>query len=173
MRNALVAAALAVTLISAAWAQADQSVLTYHGALDRAGRYVVPGLTYERARGLRLDASFHAAFQGHVLAQPLLWRSPGSGAGVLIVATEEDEVYALDARSGAQIWKRALGPPVPRSALPCGNIASLGVTGAPVIDEQRATLYLDAAIMRTKGPRHEIFALSLVDGSIEPGWPLD
>jgi outer membrane protein assembly factor BamB len=173
MRNALVAGALAVTLISAPAAAVDQSVSTYHGALDRAGRYVVPGLTYERARGLRLDPSFHAAFQGHVLAQPLLWRGPGSGAGVLIVATEEDEVYALDARSGAQIWKRALGPPVPRSALPCGNISPLGVTGAPVIDEKRATLYLDAAVMRANGPRHEIYALSLADGTIEPGWPVD
>src|SRR5580698_2006575 len=169
MRNALIAVAL-LYVISA---HADQSVLTYHGALDRAGRYVVPGLTYDRARGLRLDPSFHAAFQGKVYAQPLLWRRPGSGAGELIVATEEDEVYALDARSGAQVWKRALGPPVPRSALPCGNISPLGVTGAPVIDEARATLYLDAAVMRANGPRHEIYALSLADGSIEPGWPLD
>ena len=169
MRNALIA----VALLYAASAHADQSVLTYHGALDRAGRYVVPGLTYDRARGLRLDPSFHAAFQGKVYAQPLLWRRPGPGEGELIVATEDNEVFALDARSGAQIWKRALGPPVQRSALPCGNIASLGVIGAPVIDEQRATLYLDAAIMRAKGPRHEIFALSLTDGSIEPGWPLD
>ena len=91
----------------------------------------------------------------------------------LIVATEEDEVYALDAKSGAEIWKRTLGEPVPRSALPCGNISPLGVTGAPVIDEARATLYLDAAVMRANGPRHEIYAISLADGSIEPGWPLD
>jgi outer membrane protein assembly factor BamB len=137
---------MAVALLSAASAQADQSVLTYHGALDRAGRYVVPGLTYDRARGLRVDASFHAAFQGKVYGQPLLWRRPGSGEGEVIVATEENEVFALDARSGVQIWKRALGPPVQRSALPCGNISSLGVTATPVIDEQRATLYLDAAV---------------------------
>jgi hypothetical protein len=38
-----------------------------------------------------------------------------------------------------------------------------------VIDEQRATLYLGAAVMRATGPRQEIFALSLADGSIEPG----
>ncbi len=169
MRNTLIA----VALLFAASAQADQSVLTYHGALDRAGRYVVPGLTYERARGLRLDSSFHAAFQGKVYAQPLLWRRPGSSEGELIVATEDNEVFALDARGGALIWKRALGPPVPRSALPCGNISPLGVTGAPVIDEPSATLYLDAAVMFANGPRHEIFALSLADGSIEPGWPLD
>jgi hypothetical protein len=160
-------------LLAAASAHADQSVLTYHGALDRAGRYVVPALTYERARGLRHDASFHAAFQGKVYAQPLLWRRPGSNEGELIVATEDNEVFALDARSGAQIWKRALGPPVPRSALPCGNVSPLGVTGAPVIDEQRATVYLDAAVMLANGPRHEIVALSLTDGSIKPGWPLD
>ena len=173
MRNALLAGALVGAVVFTASAEADQSVLTYHGALDRAGRYVVPGLTYERARGLHLDASFHAAFQGHVYAQPLLWRRPGSGAGVLIVATEEDEVYALDAESGAEIWKRSLGGPVPRSALPCGNISPLGVTGTPVIDEARATIYLDAAVMRANAPRHEIFALSLADGSIEPGWPVD
>ena len=171
MRNALLAVALAVSL-SPAPARPDPSVLTYHGAPDRAGRYVAPGLTAERARGLHVDPAFHAAFQGHVYAQPLLWRGP-SGKGVLIVATEEDQVFALDAKSGAEIWKRALGEPVPRSALPCGNIAPLGVTGAPVIDEERATLYLDAAIIRPNGPRHEIFALSLADGSIEPGWPID
>jgi hypothetical protein len=173
MRNALIAGALAVPLVSFASAKADESVLTYHGALDRAGRYVVPGLTYERARGLHLDASFHPAFQGHVYAQPLFWRPPGSGAGMLIVVTEEDEVYALDAQSGAQIWKRALGGPVPSSALPCGNISPLGVTGAPVIDEARAIIYLDAAVMRANEARHEIYALSLADGSVEPGWPVD
>ena len=173
MRNALLACALAVAQVFSAPAEADQSVSTYHGALDRAGRYVVPGLTYERARSLHLDASFHAAFHGEVYAQPLFWRRPGSGAGVLVVATEEDEVYALDARSGAEIWKRTLGEPVPRSALPCGNISRLGVTGAPVLDEAGATLYLDAAVMRANGPRHEIYALSLADGSIKPGWPVD
>ncbi|HKN29296.1 MAG TPA: PQQ-binding-like beta-propeller repeat protein [Roseiarcus sp.] len=172
MRNALLAGALGVA-VSVASAQADQSVLTYHGALDRAGRYVVPGLTYERARGLHLDPSFHPAFQGHVYAQPLLWRRPGSGQGVLIVATEEDEVFAFDAKSGAQIWKRSLGGPVPGSVLPCGNISPLGVTGAPVIDEACGTIYLDAAVMRANAPRHEIYALSLADGSVEPGWPVD
>ena len=99
-------------------AHADPSVLTYHGALDRAGRYVVPGLTYERARGLHLDASFHAAFRGNVYAQPLLWRRPGSGEAKLIVATDHNEVYALDAESGAQIWERTLGEPVQRSGAP-------------------------------------------------------
>jgi outer membrane protein assembly factor BamB len=172
MRKDLLAGALAVAL-STASAHADQSVSTYHGALDRAGTYLVPKLTYERARGLHLDVSFHPAFQGHVYAQPLLWRGQGSKDGVLIVATEEDEVFAIDAHTGVQLWKRTLGEPVHGSALACGNISPLGVTGAPVIDEAHATLYLDAAVMRANGPRHEIFALSLSDGSVEPAWPVD
>src|SRR5580693_4763429 len=144
MRIALLAGALAAALAIPGAARADSSVLTYHGALDRAGRYVVPDLTFERARGLHLDPTFHATFRGNVYAQPLLWRRPGSGGATLIVATDQDEVYAIDAESGAQIWERTLGEPVPRSALPCGNLATLGVTGTPVIDAERATLYLDA-----------------------------
>ena len=92
---------------------------------------------------------------------------------MLIVATDQDEVHAIDAESGAQIWERTLGEPAPRSALPCGNLPTLGVTGAPVIDPARATLYLDAMVMRANEPRHEIYALALADGSVESGWPVD
>jgi outer membrane protein assembly factor BamB len=149
-------------------------ILTYHGAPNRAGMYVMSGLTYERARGLRPDPSFNAVYQGSVYAQPLLWRDLRTGAGELIVATEQDEVYAFDEKTGAQIWMRALGEPATRDAgFRCGNIWPLGVTGTPVIDKARATLYLDAMVMRDWRPRHEVFALSLADGSAEPGWPVD
>jgi len=173
MRIALLTGVLATALAVSGAAHADSSVLTYHGAIDRSGRYVVPDLTYERARGLHLDASFHATFRGGVYAQPLLWREPRSDKATLIVATDQDEVYAIDAASGAQIWRRTLGEPVPRSALPCGNLPTLGVTGTPVIDPARAAVYLDAMVMRAGEPRHEIYALALADGSIEPGWPVD
>ena len=174
MRIALLGGALAATLVASVSAAANSTILTYHGAPDRAGRYVMPGLTYGRARGLHLDSSFNPTFPGDVYAQPLFWRRPGSGAGVLIVATEEEEVYAFGEKTGAQIWKRTLGEPVMRSAaFHCGNIWPLGVTGTPVIDEARATLYLDATVMRDNQPRHQIYALSLADGSVEPGWPVD
>ena len=108
MRIALLAGALAATLAVSGAARADPSVLTYHGALDRSGLYVVPGLTYERARGLHLDASFHASFRGAVYAQPLLWREPGSGKAMLIVATDQDEVHAIDAdERGANLGAHA------------------------------------------------------------------
>jgi PQQ-like domain len=173
MRIALLAGLLAVMLGAPSAAEADSSILTYHGSLDRSGHYVMPGLTYERARGLHLDPSFHATFPGQVYAQPLLWREPGTGAGVLIVATEEDEVYAFNEKTGAQIWMQKLGEPVQQAGFRCGNIWPLGVTGTPVIDPARETLYLDAMVMRDNAPRHEIYALALADGSVLPGWPVD
>jgi len=150
-----------------------QSVLTYHGSPDRSGNFVVPTLTWERARNIHLDPSFHPRFSGNLYAQPLYWRPPGSPSGRLFVATEDDNVYAIDARSGKEIWVRPLGRPVALSTQPCGNIDPLGITGTPVIDETTQAIYLDAMIAEASGPHHRIFALSLKDGTPLPGWPLD
>jgi outer membrane protein assembly factor BamB len=142
-------------------------VLTHHGKPDRSGNFVVPGLTLERAAKLHVDPNFHAAFSGHVYAQPLYWR------GTLIIATENNTVEALDAKTGRNVWHRALGAPVSLGALSCGNIDPLGITGTPAIDQATETLYLDALVTAEGGPRHEVFALSLKDGSNVAGWPID
>ncbi len=150
-----------------------QSVLGYHGSPDRSGNFIVSALNWERARLLHLDASFHPQFPGHLYSQPLYWQPPGSGSGMLIVATENDEVRAIDARSGNQIWTRSLGRPVPLSTQPCGNIDPLGITGTPVIDEATQAVYLDAMTGDASGAHHQVFALSLKDGAPLPGWPVD
>src|SRR5690348_4787399 len=95
------------------------AITTYHGDVHRSGLFIVPGLTWKRAKGLRLDTAFHAQFAGHVHAQPLYWKAPGSRQALLIVATEENIVYALDAVSGRTVWKRKLGTPVAHAALTC------------------------------------------------------
>ncbi|MBV8507962.1 MAG: hypothetical protein JOZ11_19440 [Alphaproteobacteria bacterium] len=150
-----------------------QSVLGYHGNPDRSGNFIAPALNWERARVLHLDQSFHPQFPGHLYAQPLYWRPPGPGSGVLIVATESDDVHAIDARSGSQLWTRSLGRPIPLSTQPCGNIDPLGITGTPVIDEATQALYLDAMVGDASGAHHRVFALSLKDGAPLPGWPVD
>ncbi|HEY3912406.1 MAG TPA: hypothetical protein VGM07_21330 [Stellaceae bacterium] len=149
------------------------SVLGYHGSPERSGNFIVPELTWQRARGIRLDAGFHPRFSGHLYAQPLYWQPPGSAPGELIVATESDTVLALDARSGATLWSRALGRPAPLANLPCGNIDPLGITGTPVIDPPSQTVFLDAMVEEASGPHHLIFALSLKNGAPVPGWPVD
>ena len=170
---ALLAAWFAGSATSIAAAAEPSSVLTYHNQPDRSGNFVVPSLSWLRARSLHLDQNFHAQFSGHVYAQPLYWHAPGSPSGMLLVATEENTVSALDAKTGKEIWRRSLGAPVPRSALSCGDIDPLGITGTPVIDEPSQAVYLDAATGEPDGVHHRIFALSLADGSPRPGWPID
>ena len=132
----LLIAVAAIVANSSAPAQSPQAprqdnVLAYHGGADRSGNFRVPGLTWDRARSLHLDEAFQARIAGNVYAQPLFWRPPGSNSGRLLVATEDNNVYALNAITGSQIWARSLGRPVPRSALRCGNIDPLGITGTP------------------------------------------
>jgi outer membrane protein assembly factor BamB len=165
-------ALLAVALPSAAGAE-DRGVLNYHNDAARSGHFVVPGLGWERARALHLDRGFDARVAGHLYAQPLYWRAPGANAAMVLTASEDDVVQAFDAHSGKELWRRAVGNPVPRSALPCGNISPLGITGTPAIDASGEAVYLDAAVEEANGPRHRIFALALKDGSILPGWPVD
>jgi outer membrane protein assembly factor BamB len=172
---ALVLAHAAGTAIPSPAVAQDQSVTTYHADAGRSGYYVVPDLTWDRARALHRDPRFHAAVSGHVYAQPLYWRPSPSAPGLLIVATEDNDVYALNAETGVEVWKRSLGTPVLRLALPCGNIDPLGITGTPAIDAGSQTLYLAAVVAGSTSPdpQHLIYALSLRDGSVLPGWPLN
>jgi hypothetical protein len=151
-----------------------QSVLNYHGTPTRNGAYVIPGLTWERAGRIHIDHSFDGRIDGHIYAQPLYWHSPKTGRRLLIVASENDVVYALDARSGRVVWRKSLGRPANGSALPCGNISPLGITGTPVIDDVKVAVYLDAMVDAGDGsdPQHLVFGLGL-DGGLLPGFPIN
>jgi outer membrane protein assembly factor BamB len=170
-------ATLTVALLAASSslpaAAQERSIVTYHADASRSGNFMVPGLTWERARAVHLDREFEAHASGHVYAQPLYWRAPDSKTAILLVATESNVVQAFDARTGKEVWKRSVGHPVPSSSLPCGNIDPLGITGTPVIDPSRRAIYFDAAIHDSTGVHHKIFAASLKDGSVLQGWPVD
>ena len=139
------------------------SVLEHHGAPTRSGFYTSAGV----APGA-LHVAWKTAVDGKIYAQPLFLDVGGDGA--LIAVTERNQVYALDAGTGAILWQRNLAAPVPLSSLPCGNIDPLGITGTPVVDASSRTLYLDAM---TPGPKHLVYALSVDDGSTRSGWPVD
>jgi hypothetical protein len=165
--------ALVLALSTGSAARAAESVVTYHNSLDRHGAYTVPGLTLAAAAKMHLDKGFHATLDGHVYAQPLYWH-PASGNDEVIAATESNEVYALDAKTGAQTWHTQLPASVPLSDLQCGNIDPVGVTGTPVIDLKAGVVYIDALTNSSKsGIRHLVYALSLVDGTVLKNWPLD
>ncbi len=168
LRQAL-AASVALLLPAAASAA---SVLTYHNANTRHGLYTVPGLTSTAAATMKLDPNFSAKVSGNVYAQPLFWLPKGASGAELIVATENNIVYNLNAATGAVIWQRTLPAPI-SSGLPCGDITPEGITGTPVIDPATATLYLNSQTSTSGSPQHNVYALSLADGSTLSGWPLN
>ena len=84
----------------------------------------------------------------------------------VIVATEGDSLFSLDAATGSVVWSRNLGTPVPKSDLPGGNIDPSGITGTPVVDTAAGTIYA-VAFIRDGGPHHELFAVDLSTGTVD------
>jgi outer membrane protein assembly factor BamB len=162
---------LAITLCLAAPAVA-QNVTTYHNGTGRHGAYTVPNLTTAAAATVKPLSGFSGAVTGNIYAQPLYWQ-PKGGTPEVIVATESNYVYALNATTGAVIWKSAQLAAPAISGLPCGNINPEGITGTPVIDPKTGTLYLDALTQSGSTFRQKLFALSLTNGTVLSGWPLD
>ena len=100
--------------------------------------------------------SWTAVVDGALYAQPLVVGSE------VIVATENDSVYALDASSGAVRWSRHLAAAV-TGGLPCGNIDPSGITGTPVADVATGRLWV---VTFTAQPtyRHTLWELDLATG---------
>ena len=93
----------------------------------------------------------------HIYAQPLVVGEQ------VIVATEGNNVFSLDAATGEIDWWVELGSPVDGGTLPCGNIDPSGITGTPVVDTDRGIIYVVAFL--SAGPYHRLFALDLDDGA--------
>ena len=125
---------------------------TYHQNGSRAGVEPGPGVTSVGPRW-----SEPSPLDGATYAEPLLC------GNAVYVATEEDSVYAFNATSGSLIWRSHLGTPVPGSSLPCGDIDPSGITGTPVIDRARGTLY---AVAFLAPAHHVLFGLDLSNGAI-------
>jgi outer membrane protein assembly factor BamB len=104
-----------------------------------------------------LGRSWSTQLDGQVYAEPL------AVGNRVYAATENNTVYALNARSGKIAWRRHLGTPVDASTLPCGNIMPVtGITGTPAISGGR--LY---AVAFLSGYRHVLFGLRLRGGKVQ------
>jgi outer membrane protein assembly factor BamB len=118
-----------VTLVGVV--QAEPAWTTYHRDAGRSGydpdgtSPIVPVLAW---RSVDLGAP--------IFQQPLIL---GSRA---YIATVGNDIYALDTSSGAVIWSKHAGTPVPAGSLPCGNInPTVGIVGTPVIDPATNAIY--------------------------------
>src|SRR5205809_4739259 len=141
-------------LVASLWAavfpaNAQVNVTQEHNNLSRDGVYIDAAFTPSAAAALTRDLNFDGTITGNVYAQPL-YIEGGPNGPMVIAVTESNNVYALDATTGLQIWARTdIGPPV-TSGLPCGNINPVGITGTPVVDLGSRSLFLDALIDPTK-----------------------
>ena len=164
-----------VAAVAPAAASPSGAVLQYHKNATRDGHYVDPAVRRSAAPRLHRDPAFRSSVPGPTYAQPLFWAATRPNEkDLLFVVTAQDRVYALDASTGAEVWQRSLGTPVGRAQLPCGNLDPLGVTGTPVIDAASRTLFVAALTTAADGARtHRLAALSIDDGSMRRGWPVD
>jgi len=97
------------------------------------------------------------ALDGDVYAQPLVVGDR------VVVATENDTVYALDATNGSVVWSAHVGEPVPGSSLPCGDVDPVGITGTPVVDADAGRVY---AVGMVRPAQHVLFELDLATGRV-------
>jgi hypothetical protein len=91
---------------------AQVNVTQEHNNLSRDGLYIDSAFTPSAAANLTRDLNFDGTISGHLYAQPLYIENGPGGAATVIVVTESNNVYALDAADGSTIWQRNLGTPV-------------------------------------------------------------
>lgn len=117
------------------------SLLTYDYNNSRSG----DDTSAARITGLSPGPTWNDdTLDGAVYGEPLIYQS------ILYVATEDDSLYAISARSGKVLWRVHVGTPVSLSVIDsaptlgsnCGDINPLGITGTPVIDPTTDELFL-------------------------------
>ena len=121
--------------------------ITYHGDRLRTGYAPTMPPASGTPRVLR-----RYSLDGNVYASPIII------GGRIIVATENDTVYAIE--NGRIAWRTHLGTPAPDNQTPCGNIAPLGITGTPVF--HRGKIYVVAEF--ASPARHRLIALGFAHG---------
>lgn len=163
-------------------ADGGASVPAFHLNPARDGHYIDPRMTKTYAANMKFDPTFVGAsagpgvpIGGPLWGQPLYVENGVGGRGTYYVADDANDVYAIDETTGDSVWsKTPLAMSAGQAGSGCGNITPVGVTGTPVIDLTSRTMYLSAAVGVASGIQsHEIYALSIDDGSVVAGWPVD
>src|ERR1051325_3040020 len=73
------------------------NVTQYHNNASRDGLYVDPAFTQAAAAGLVRDPNFSGVISGNVYGQPLYVENGPGGQAMVIIGTESNNLYALNA----------------------------------------------------------------------------
>ncbi|TYC69784.1 hypothetical protein EH183_35870 [Streptomyces sp. CB01881] len=124
----------------AATARADVttvSVTTERTAWDRNE----PGLGPDEVAKSDFGVRFSTALDGQVFAQPLVI------GPTVVVVTETNHVYGINANTGKITWHRENGPAWPSAAIGCSDPGpNVGTTSTPVYDPATGTVYLTSKV---------------------------
>jgi putative pyrroloquinoline-quinone binding quinoprotein/ASPM-SPD-2-Hydin domain-containing protein/putative pyrroloquinoline-quinone-binding quinoprotein len=169
---ALVAAAV-LPVVHTAAAHADEVTVSQNN-LRTGWDPDEPGLAPVSDGGPVGSATFGQLFEtrlnGEIYAQPIVV------GDTVIVATETNHVYGVNAATGAVEWSNYLGPAQTSAELHCNDLTpDVGVTSTPVYDPTTGTVYLVAAVHSgsvTAQPAIDVFALDAQTGTVRPGWPV-
>jgi polyvinyl alcohol dehydrogenase (cytochrome) len=167
----VVATGGAGVLLAAACASAGAATVT--GPVSRvstaAASTAADWATYDRTAGRSgvsisspavgtVKRSWSVKVDGAVYTQPLIVGSE------VIIATENDSVYAVNSSNGKVRWSRHLATPV-TGGLPCGNIDPSGITGTPVADVATGDLWV-VTFTSQPGYHHTLWELNLGNGKV-------
>jgi PQQ enzyme-like repeat protein len=155
---------------------AQVNVTQFHNHSSRDGLYVDSAFTQSAAANLTRDLNFDGTISGEVYAQPLYIEGGPGGRRKIVVVTELNNVYALDAVDGSVIWERNVGDPVSAGDLGCPTLINpVGITGTPIVDLASRALFLNAMTTPDGGTtkKHLIFSLNVDTGNTNSGWPVD
>jgi hypothetical protein len=124
----------------------SQDVLTYHNDNSRNGlNSAETTLTLTNVNSTSFGKLFTLTVDGLVDAEPLYLsavRVQGATHNVLIVATENDSVYAFDADTGSQLWQITTleSGEVPSDDRGCSQVTpEIGITSTPVISRPKGS----------------------------------
>jgi hypothetical protein len=113
---------------------------------------------------------FDTPVVGQVYAQPVL------SGNTMVIVTESNWAYGLDALTGTERWSRNFGPAFNASDIGCSDLTpAVGITGTPAIDKATNTVYFLSKnyLQGSRGPAgYFMHALDVFNGSERDGFPV-
>ena len=173
-RARLVLAAVCATAIGAAVIPASAAGFPRTGNLTNAlgqGSYTdAPGLDPVAIQTSGMKVAWSSKITGEPYASPI------RVGGTVIAATEENHVAGLSLADGHKLWDVKLGKPWSANNLHfksgqfCPDLQpDIGITGTPVVDPNKQTIYLTSKQADGRNPRLAhlfLYAIRVADGKV-------
>lgn len=171
--------------------EAQVNVTMYHNDIGRTGQNLAETiLNPNNVNAGTFGKLFSQPVDGQVYAQPLYVSGltiNGSQHNVLLVATENDSVYAFDADSNGGptlgvLWKASLlssaygatpgATTISTASLGPDMAPQVGITGTPVVDASTRTLYVVSTSYENGRAIQRLHALDILTGAEKLGGPV-